>query len=118
MNRIIPYLGPIGLGALVAGILLRLFQPHRDRLWASFLVAGLLLTVFYLATRWHEVMSVLSRRQDSLRCQPGLADRFGVRHRRGHQLPGQPTQQTLGLDGGQAVHTLRSNREDPREPGS
>ncbi len=63
MNRIIPYLGPIGLGALVAGILLRLFQPDSDRLWASFLVFGLLLTVFYLATRWREVMSVLSRRQ-------------------------------------------------------
>ena len=63
MNRIIPYLGPIGLGALVAGILLRLFQPDSDRLWASFLVFGLLLTVFYLATRWHQVKSVLSRRQ-------------------------------------------------------
>lgn len=63
MNRIIPYLGPIGLGALVAGTLLRLFQPDRDQLWASFLLFGLLLTISFLAIRRREVMSVLSRRQ-------------------------------------------------------
>jgi ABC-type uncharacterized transport system involved in gliding motility auxiliary subunit len=43
--------------------LLRLFQPDRDELWASFLIFGLLLTIIYLATRWREVMSVVGRRQ-------------------------------------------------------
>ncbi len=62
MNRIVPYLGPIGLGALVAGALLWLFQPHRDQVWASFLIAGLLLSVFYLVARWRDVMVLLGRR--------------------------------------------------------
>ena len=34
MNRIAQYVGPVGAGALVAGALLRLFEPDRDRLWA------------------------------------------------------------------------------------
>lgn len=63
MNRIVPYIGPVGLGALVAGALLRLFQPDRDELWATFLISGLLLTVFYLGARWREVMAILGRRQ-------------------------------------------------------
>jgi ABC-type uncharacterized transport system involved in gliding motility auxiliary subunit len=62
MDRIVPYLGPIGLGALAAGALLRLFQPDQDQVWASFLIAGLILSVFYLGSRWREVMTLLGRR--------------------------------------------------------
>lgn len=62
MNRITAYIGPIGLGALVAGIFLWLFTPDRDRIWASFLIAGMLLTMFYLGSRWREVMALAGRR--------------------------------------------------------
>jgi ABC-type uncharacterized transport system involved in gliding motility auxiliary subunit len=62
MNRIVPYIGPMGLGALVAGVLLRLFSPQRDQVWASFLIAGLLLTIFYVGTRWRELMDLAGRR--------------------------------------------------------
>ncbi len=62
MNRIVPYLGPFGLGALVAGGLLWLFQPHRDQVWASFLIAGLGLSVIYLVARWRDVMVLMGRR--------------------------------------------------------
>jgi hypothetical protein len=62
MNRITAYIGPIGLGALVAGIFLWLFTPDRDRIWASFLIAGMLLTVTYLGSRWREVMALAGRR--------------------------------------------------------
>ncbi|MFQ5789565.1 MAG: GldG family protein [Acidobacteriota bacterium] len=62
MKRAIPYVGSIGLGALVAGLLLRLFEPDRDRIWASLLIAGLVLTVSYLGSHWRQVMSMLGRR--------------------------------------------------------
>lgn len=62
MKRAIPYIGSLGLGALVVGFLLWLFQPERDRIWASLLIAGLILIVFYLGSQWREVMTLLGRR--------------------------------------------------------
>jgi ABC-type uncharacterized transport system involved in gliding motility auxiliary subunit len=62
MNRVLPYVGSLGAGALVAGVLLRLFQPEREAIWASFLIAGLALLVFYLGARWREAMALLGRR--------------------------------------------------------
>ena len=62
MNRFLPYVGSLGAGALVAGVLLWLFQPEREAIWASFLIAGLVLLVFYLGARWREVMVLFGRR--------------------------------------------------------
>ena len=62
MNRIVPYLGTAAAATLVAGIVLWVFQPERDRIWASLLIAGLILGVFYLGVHWKEVMAALGRR--------------------------------------------------------
>ncbi|HJS74891.1 MAG TPA: Gldg family protein [Vicinamibacteria bacterium] len=62
MKKITPYLGAAGLGFLAAGVLLRLVQPERDRVWASFLIAGLVLTVLYLVNHWQEVLRLAGRR--------------------------------------------------------
>ncbi len=50
------------MGFLAAGVLLRLLQPGRDRVWASFLIAGLALSVVYLVNRWQEVVRLAGRR--------------------------------------------------------
>jgi ABC-type uncharacterized transport system involved in gliding motility auxiliary subunit len=62
VKRITPYLGAAGLGFLAAGVLLRLLQPERDRVWASFLIAGLVLSVIYLVNHWQEVLRLAGRR--------------------------------------------------------
>jgi len=62
MNRFLPYVGSLGSGALVAGVLLWLFQPEREAIWASFLIAGLVLLVFYLGARWRDVLVLFGRR--------------------------------------------------------
>src|SRR3972149_10825121 len=50
------------MGFLAAGVLLRLLQPGRDRVWASFLIAGLALFVLYLVNHWQEVLRLIGRR--------------------------------------------------------
>jgi ABC-type uncharacterized transport system involved in gliding motility auxiliary subunit len=62
VKKISPYLGSAGLGFLGAGVLLRLLQPERDRVWASFLIAGLALLVLYVANNGREVLRLLGRR--------------------------------------------------------
>jgi ABC-type uncharacterized transport system involved in gliding motility auxiliary subunit len=62
VKSLTPYLGASGLGFLAAGVLLRLLQPDRDRVWASFLIAGLALSVIYLVSRWQEVLRLAGRR--------------------------------------------------------
>jgi ABC-type uncharacterized transport system involved in gliding motility auxiliary subunit len=39
-----------------------MLQPGRDRVWASFLVAGVALSLLYLASHWQEVLHLLGRR--------------------------------------------------------
>ncbi len=63
MNRIAEYVGPIGLGTLSAGVLIWLFAPHRARVWAAFLIIGLVLTVSYVATHWREMKNLAGQRQ-------------------------------------------------------
>jgi ABC-type uncharacterized transport system involved in gliding motility auxiliary subunit len=62
MKRVIPFLGTFGLGALLAGVMLFLFQPDRKVFWASFLIAGLAFSIFYLGTEWRQVAAFLKRR--------------------------------------------------------
>ena len=62
MKKLTPYLGASGMGFLAAGVLLRLLQPGRDRVWASFLIAGLALFVLYLVNHWQEVLRLMGRR--------------------------------------------------------
>ena len=63
MNRFAEYCGPIGLGTVTAGVLIRLFAPHRDRFWSAFLIIGLVLTVSYVATHWRKMMDLAGRRE-------------------------------------------------------
>jgi ABC-type uncharacterized transport system involved in gliding motility auxiliary subunit len=62
VKKLTPYLGAAGFGFLAAGVLLRLLQPERDRFWASFLIAGLVLTVLYLVNHWQELLRLAGRR--------------------------------------------------------
>jgi len=62
VKRLTPYLGASGMGFLAAGVLLRLLSPGRDRVWASFLIAGLALFVLYLVNHWQEVLRLAGRR--------------------------------------------------------
>jgi ABC-type uncharacterized transport system involved in gliding motility auxiliary subunit len=62
VKKLTPYLGASGMGFLAAGVLLRLLQPGRDRVWASFLIAGLALFVLYLVNHWPEVLRLTGRR--------------------------------------------------------
>jgi len=62
VKKLTPYLGASGMGFLAAGVLLRLLQPGRDRVWASFLIAGLALFVLYLVNHWQEVLRLIGRR--------------------------------------------------------
>jgi ABC-type uncharacterized transport system involved in gliding motility auxiliary subunit len=62
MKRAIPYLGSIAWGVLLAGVLLRMFQPDRERIWASFILVGLVLAIFYLGTRWRDLLALARKR--------------------------------------------------------
>jgi len=62
VKRLAPYFGASGMGFLAAGVILRLLQPGRGRVWASFLVAGLALTVLYLVDHRQEVLRLMGRR--------------------------------------------------------
>jgi ABC-type uncharacterized transport system involved in gliding motility auxiliary subunit len=62
VKKLTPYLGAAGLGFLAAGVLLRLMQPERDRVWASFLISGLALFVIFLVNHWQEVLRLSGRR--------------------------------------------------------
>ena len=64
MMRFVPHLGSLGLGLLLAGLALRLFQPGRESIWQSFLVTGLILSLFYLFTHWQHIM-IFARRRSS-----------------------------------------------------
>jgi ABC-type uncharacterized transport system involved in gliding motility auxiliary subunit len=62
VKKLTPYLGASGMGFLAAGVLLRLLSPGRDRVWASFLIAGLALFIVYLVNHWPEVLRLAGRR--------------------------------------------------------
>ena len=62
MKRTMVYLAPLGWGALIAGLLLRLFQPERETLWVSCLLTGLVLTIAYLGTRWEDLLKLARQR--------------------------------------------------------
>ncbi|MGH9461486.1 MAG: GldG family protein [Vicinamibacteria bacterium] len=58
MNRVMSYLGPLGLGALLAGVLLWMLAPDQENFWTASLLVGLLLSVVYLGTRWRELANL------------------------------------------------------------
>ncbi len=62
MRRLVPYVGSLGLGLVLAGLALRLFQPGRERTWVGFLVAGLVLSLFYAVNHWRRIMVFAGRR--------------------------------------------------------
>lgn len=62
MKRVIPYLGPVAGGVLLAGLVIRMFQPEREKLWSALVLAGLVLAIFYLGTRWRDVLVLAQKR--------------------------------------------------------
>ncbi|MGH9337784.1 MAG: DUF7088 domain-containing protein, partial [Vicinamibacteria bacterium] len=62
MKKLTPYLGASGVGFLAAGAFLWILQPTRDRIWASFLIAGLALLVLYVATHGEQLLRFAGRR--------------------------------------------------------
>ena len=62
MKRVIPYLGSFAWAVLLAGLLIRMFQPEREKLWSAFIVAGLVLAIFYLGTRWRDLLVLAQKR--------------------------------------------------------
>ncbi len=62
MKRVIPYVGSLAWGVLLAGLLIRMFQPEREKLWSAFVLAGLVLAIFYLGTRWRDLLVLAQKR--------------------------------------------------------
>ena len=62
MKKFATYLGSLGLGFLLAGILLWAMQRAQEIYWASFLIAGLVLCAVYIASRWSELAPALGSR--------------------------------------------------------
>jgi ABC-type uncharacterized transport system involved in gliding motility auxiliary subunit len=62
MNRVMTYLGPLGLGALLAGVLLRMLAPDQENFWTASLLVGLSLTIVYLGTKWKELANLTRQR--------------------------------------------------------
>ena len=62
MNRVMSYLGPLGLGALLAGVLLRMLAPDQENFWTASLLLGLSLSIIYLGTRWKELANLTRQR--------------------------------------------------------
>ena len=62
MKRVTAYLGPVAGGVLLAGLVIRMFQPEREKLWSAFILAGLVLAIFYLGTRWRDVLVLAQKR--------------------------------------------------------
>ena len=62
MQKLTPYLGTLGLGFLIAGVLLLALQRQNETYWASFLIAGLVCSAFYTASRFSELASLFGRR--------------------------------------------------------
>ena len=62
MKKLSSYLGSLGLGFLLAGILLWAMQRAQEIYWASFLIAGLTLCAVTIASRWSELATALGTR--------------------------------------------------------
>ena len=62
VKNLTPYVGALGLGFLVAGVLLLALQRQSEIYWGGFLVAGLLCSPFYTAGRFSELTSMFERR--------------------------------------------------------
>lgn len=62
MKKLASYFGSLGLGFLLAGILLWAVQRAHEIYWASFLIVGLVLCAVYLASRWNELAPALRSR--------------------------------------------------------
>ena len=62
VKTLTPYLGALGLGFLVAGVLLLAMQRQNETYWTSFLIAGLVCSAFYTAGRFSELAGLFSRR--------------------------------------------------------
>lgn len=56
------YLGALGLGFLLAGVVLWALQRASELVWAGFLVVGLVLCAIYVASRWEELAPILGSR--------------------------------------------------------
>lgn len=62
MKRVADYAGAIGLGLLVAGLVLRVGQPERDRYWAACWIAGLALVAVAVVRSWPRLVTLWGRR--------------------------------------------------------
>jgi ABC-type uncharacterized transport system involved in gliding motility auxiliary subunit len=62
MKKLISYVGSLGLGFLLAGILLWAMQRAQEIYWASFLIVGLVFVTVNIASRWSELAPALGSR--------------------------------------------------------
>lgn len=62
MKKLTPYVGALGLGFLVAGVLLFAMQRQSEYYWAGFLITGLASSAFYIAGRFSELVGAFGRR--------------------------------------------------------
>lgn len=62
MKKLASYFGSLGVGFLLAGILLWAMQRAGEIYWASFLIIGLALCTVYVASRWAAIAPALGSR--------------------------------------------------------
>ena len=62
MKKLVPYVGALGLGFLVAGTLLLVMQRANAQSWGAFLTTGLVASAIYVASRWSEITARFSQR--------------------------------------------------------
>ena len=62
MKKLASYSGSLGLGFLLAGLLLWAMQRAQEIYWASFLILGLVFITVYVASRWSELAPALGSR--------------------------------------------------------
>lgn len=62
MHRVMTYLAPLGWGALLAGVLLRMLAPEKENFWTTAILVGLVLSLVHLGTHWKDVVDIARRR--------------------------------------------------------
>ncbi len=62
VKKLTPYVGALGLGFLVAGVLLLAMERQSETYWAGFLIAGLACSAFTIASRFSELRGLFGRR--------------------------------------------------------
>ena len=113
LKRILGLLGWLGVALVFAAVAIKFSKPEWQQSYYGLAIAGLVCTLLYILSQWREIGQAFAGRQARFGTLAVASVLVVLAILAAINYLGDPPQQTVGSDGGQAVLAVGSNEEGP-----